>query len=297
MQQPLLNTWEGPAAEPGDQWPATWQKAGQGPLKAVAGWNGVVIWDPAVNPVDLARAYLEKTRDESCGVCTPCRVGTDQLCRIMDRICDGRGSPDDLERLKELAGMITVSSRCDIGLSLGKPLFDLLEACADDFNRVIEQGLKVPRGRYQAGVTAPCVNACPSNVDIPAYIEAIRWGKYQEALEIVRRDCPMPGTIGRVCVRPCESNCRRGLMDEPMAIKHLKRFVADREMARGPKPPVKPGQPKEAKVAVIGAGPAGLSCAYYLGLMGYRATILEKQEGPGAWPPTASPTTACPLTP
>jgi formate dehydrogenase (NADP+) beta subunit len=130
-------------------------------------------------------------------------------------------------------------------------------------------------------VTAPCMNACPSNVNVPAYLEEIRFGRWTDALAVVREDCPMPGTIGRVCVRPCESNCRRGLIDQPLAIKLLKRFLADREIAVHANPGVVSGKDKLQKVAVIGAGPAGLSCAFYLGIMGYHCTIFESQEAPG----------------
>jgi formate dehydrogenase beta subunit len=116
---------------------------------------------------------------------------------------------------------------------------------------------------------------------VPGYLEDIRLGRETEGLALVRENCPMPGTIGRVCVRPCEANCRRGLLDEPLAIRTLKRYLADREIASG-KPAEPTSAPQKAqKVAVLGAGPAGLSCAYYLGRLGYKATIFEAQEGPG----------------
>ena len=106
-------------------------------------------------------------------------------------------------------------------------------------------------------------------------------GLWEEALEIVRNDCCMPGTIGRVCVRPCEFNCRRTLVDEPIAIKALKRYVADKEEAKGVMPEFPPAEAKKDKVAIIGAGPAGIACAFYLGLRGYKTTIYEVLPEPG----------------
>ena len=107
-------------------------------------------------------------------------------------------------------------------------------------------------------------------------------GNFDQALARVREDCPMPGTIGRVCVRPCEQNCRRGLLDEPISIRALKRFLADNEIRTGARPLKQPpAEYKSDKVAVVGAGPAGLACAYYLGTMGYRTTIFEAQERAG----------------
>jgi formate dehydrogenase beta subunit len=91
----------------------------------------------------------------------------------------------------------------------------------------------------------------------------------------------MPGTIGRVCVRPCESQCRRGCLDEPLAIRGVKRFLADQEMVAGIRADITPAPCQPLKVAIVGAGPAGLSCAYYLALQGVRCTIYESQEGPG----------------
>ena len=132
-----------------------------------------------------------------------------------------------------------------------------------------------------ARVTAPCMDACPSHVDIPKYVEKIRLGQFTEALEVVRQDCPLPGTIGRVCVRPCEFSCRRTKLDEPIAIKALKRFIADHEYCNHLTPEFQTAEPKKDRVAIIGAGPAGLSCAIYLGRLGYRSTIFESLPEPG----------------
>ena len=128
---------------------------------------------------------------------------------------------------------------------------------------------------------APCTLTCPSNIDIQGYLGLTANGRFAEAVELIRRDNPMPSVIGRVCPHPCEEACRRNLVDEPIAINNIKRFVADVERGLGA-PAVKELPPRIGKkVAVIGAGPAGLSAAWYLGAAGVDVTIFEAMEKAG----------------
>jgi formate dehydrogenase beta subunit len=252
------------------------------PIKAFMGWDGMFVRDSSANIVDMTREYAAQAADQCCGHCTPCRESTYRMNDILERICEGHGTEADLDMLESLARFVIDSSYCDIGLTSPRPILDALEHARGDFIKAIQDKKPVPRGNYVAKVTAPCMNACPSHVDIPGYLEKIRLGRFEEALEIVRRDCCLPGTVGRVCVRPCEFNCRRGLLDEPISIKGLKRFVADQELSRGVEPDFSPVETKKDRVAIIGAGPAGLACAYYLGSEGYKTTILEAlPEGGG----------------
>jgi formate dehydrogenase beta subunit len=123
--------------------------------------------------------------------------------------------------------------------------------------------------------TAPCQRTCPAGINIPAYISAIRDGNYRKAIEVIKETNPLPLTCGRVCPHPCEDMCRLGKVSEPVNINHLKRFVADMEMKSGERiaPYKAPGTGK--KVAVVGGGPAGLTCAYYLARYGHTPTIFE----------------------
>ena len=196
---------------------------------------------------------------------------------ILEEICEGRGAEERLARAYELAQHVAEASRCDLGRSGGYAVLESLEQNRAAFEAAVAAGEAIPRGKYARAVVAPCMAACPAGVDIPAYVEQLRIDEVERSSEAVRKRCPMPATIGRVCVRPCEDACRRGSVDEPVAIRTLKRFVADSEAEIEPRE--LPGKPR---VAIIGAGPAGLACAYYLGLEGVKSTILEAlPEGGG----------------
>ena len=256
-------------------------------IKGFMGWDGLVIRDPEVNVVDMVRAYMEAVQGESCGKCVPCRVGTRVMLDVMNRIADGRGRMGDLDVLRRLGGFIREGSKCTVGQTGTKPVLDAIEYFRGDFEEVIKGKKKVSRGTYKVKATAPCTSACPSHLDIPTYIEYIKEGKFEESLAVIREATCLPGTLGRVCIRPCEENCRRANIDEPLSIKYLKRFVADYELDKRHTPPLVPSsEKKEDKVAIIGAGPAGLSCAYYLAVKGYPVTIFERfteSGGMAAW--------------
>ncbi|TET19998.1 MAG: FAD-binding protein, partial [Candidatus Cloacimonadota bacterium] len=124
----------------------------------------------------------------------------------------------------------------------------------------------------------PCLAACPAGVNVQGYIALIRIGKYKEALELERRDNPFPSVCGRVCSHPCEEECQRKQIDMPLAIADLKRFLADQEI-ESVQPPIK--EKRKEKVAIIGSGPSGLSCSYFLALKGYHVTVFESMHEPG----------------
>ena len=246
-------------------------------VKGFMGWDGLVLRDPGVNVVDMVRAYLDAIQGESCGKCVPCRVGTKVMLDVMNRIADGRGKKGDLDVLRSLGGFIKEGSKCTVGQTGTKPVLDAIEYFRGDFEEVIKGKKKVPRGNYKVKLTAPCMSACPSHLDIPTYVEYIKEGKFEESLAIIREGTCLPGVLGRVCIRPCEEDCRRANIDEPLSIKYLKRFVADYEIEKRHIPAITPpSEKREDKVAIIGAGPAGLSCAYYLASMGYPVTIFER---------------------
>ena len=131
--------------------------------------------------------------------------------------------------------------------------------------------------------TAPCKAACPTHISVQGYVALIAAGKYKEALRLIKQENPFPSVCGRVCNHPCEEACMRGRVEQPIDIMHLKRFVADLDLNDATKyiPEIK--EKKGKKVAVVGAGPAGLTCAYYLTIEGYDVTVYEKAPIPGGW--------------
>lgn len=128
--------------------------------------------------------------------------------------------------------------------------------------------------------TAPCKTACPAHIGVQGYIKLAAQGKYREALELIKKENPFPAVCGRICPHNCEDECTRGDIDEPIAIDEIKKFIADKELDGT----IRYIPPKRYhlgnKIAVIGAGPAGLSCAYYLAIDDYKVTVFEKQEKP-----------------
>lgn len=122
---------------------------------------------------------------------------------------------------------------------------------------------------------APCRQVCPAEIDIPGYINRIREGDYAKAVNIIRERNPLLLACGRVCPHPCEESCRRGIEDDPVSINQLKRFVADYEMVRGERYPISVAPETGKRIAVVGGGPAGLSCAYFLRRLGHQVVIFE----------------------
>lgn len=287
MRMPMIHTWKSTGNPEG--------------VRALMGWGGVIVRDNGVDVLDMLRAYYARAASESCGQCVPCRIGLKHIAAILDRLCSGtdganadganangidadvthaNGSGADVtkevERLARLAELVRDSARCDLGQTSPQPLLDVLAQAPELF-----APRKTKAGSYTALVTAPCVSACPSHVDVPGYLESIRFRRFAEGLRKVRLDCALPGVIGRVCVRPCEAACKRGKVDAPLAIRSLKRFLADEDSRVHPH--LKPGKAAVGaqKVAVAGAGPAGLACASRLLEAGVSVTIFELRAAPG----------------
>ncbi len=250
-------------------------------VKAFFGWDGIVIRDPSVDLLEMALKYSEVLAKESCGKCTPCGFGWRLVRQILEGMAKGETGPEYLKVLEDLCQFIRSSSRCSIGQTGPVPILHLIQYFGEELKERISSKRLPSGGRYRYGVTAPCLNACPANLDIPRYVEEIREGRYEESLETIMRGVCLPGTLGRVCVRPCEANCRRALVDGPIAIRLLKRFVADYRRGRALRTQVGERERSGKRVAVIGAGPAGLACAYYLALKGHGVVIFERHESPG----------------
>ncbi|MDW7740177.1 MAG: FAD-dependent oxidoreductase [Bacillota bacterium] len=248
-------------------------------IKAFIGWAGLVIIDPQYDPVRALKEYYYKMQDESCGRCIPCRVGSRVIADRLNRLVNGEGTEGDLGYLKEIATLVREGSLCELGISSPVPLLHALEYFEENFKTFLHPDKTEPdkTEEYRSILSAPCRNGCPAHINIPKYIECIKEGNYEEALAVNREKTPLVGTLGRVCVHPCESNCNRQPVDQALSIRLLKRFVADFGRKNGydatlNKPTI---DQNSNQVAVIGAGPAGINAAYQLALKGYRVTIFE----------------------
>jgi len=249
-------------------------------LGAIMGSGGLVVLDEDECMVDVARFFLEFTKDESCGKCAPCRAGIPQMLELLDKIRCGKGTMEDLTRLEELAIMIKATSLCGLGQTAPNPVLTTLRYFRNEYESHIIYK-KCPAAVCQALFKSPCQHICPVGLNVPGYISLIKEGRLEDAYKLIKQRLPFPSICGRVCHAPCEKKCRRGQIDEPIAIRHLKRFVADWAMENGLIYNPTVSEKKFEKIAVIGAGPAGLSCAYYLALYGYDVTVFEASNAAG----------------
>ena len=243
-------------------------------LGAIMGSGGLVVMDEDSCMVDVAKFFLQFTRDESCGKCTPCRAGIPKMLEILNKISQGEGTMEDLDILSELAEMIASASLCGLGQTSPNPVLSTLRHFREEYEaHIIDK--KCPAAVCQALFRTPCQHTCPVELDIPGYVSLIKEGKFVEAYCLIKQRNPFPSICGRVCHHPCEFKCRRAQIDEPVAIKDLKRFAADYALELGFEyvPEVK--ERKEERIAIIGAGPAGLSAAWDLGMEGYQVTVFD----------------------
>lgn len=248
---------------------------GKQPLKAFMGWDGVILFDQNVDIVTMTAEYMKRVQTlYCCGRCTPGKKGTKVLMDMLQGVLNGTTVEAELETVGELAEQLK-NCKCTLCQSATVPVFDAVKYFREDFIERLK-GLK-PRteSRYLHKITAPCMDRCPSHIDIPKYIEEIRNYQFADALATIRENMPMPAVCGRVCPHPCESACRRKNVDDAVNIMVLKRSASDYEWMHNIKPPMEMPPAKGKKVAIVGAGPAGLACAYYLGLNGYRSTVYE----------------------
>lgn len=249
---------------------------------AYMGWGGIVILSEPYDIVELTYEYARALQKSSCAKCFPCRTGTKVIEDILLGILEGRGTTEDLAHLGRLCDSISANSKCGIGQLGPTALEHAVKYFAADFSKYITGERKRSGFQYPWKMTAPCTSACPTGMDIPLYIEYIKDNDPQGSLSTIRQASPMASSLGRACFHPCENNCRRANVDQPIAICKLKRFAWDYEDLRDVEQPANPDKhARPEKVAMIGAGIASLAAGYYLALKGYRITIFEKLARPG----------------
>jgi putative selenate reductase YgfK subunit len=202
------------------------------------------------------------------------RQKAEECLRLMEDVSWGRGGPNHYHAMESLAELLIEEGPDSGCIAAGQMILKALIDHREVFNSHIDTRI-CPTGECVKLAPAPCQMACPAGIDVPSYVTLIGMGHDAEAIDLIREDNPFPWVCGLVCTNPCEFMCVRGRMDSPIAIKYLKGFAAERAMSEMRyKNPVR-ARSNGHKVCVIGAGPGGLTAAYYLALQGYQVTVVE----------------------
>ncbi|MEG0051409.1 MAG: FAD-dependent oxidoreductase [Terrisporobacter sp.] len=207
---------------------------------------------------DMVRSnYVSKVDKDKCVACGECVVNcpTNAL-KLGQKLCSSKPVVDKIERKETPRNTKWTEERWN-------------EDYRTNREDVVESG------------TSPCKTACPAHIAVQGYIKLASQGKYKDALELIKKENPFPAICGRICPRKCESACTRGDLDSPLAIDEIKKFIAEQDLKEEHRFIPKKRHDYGKKIAVIGGGPAGLSCAYYLAIDGYKVTVFEKQEALG----------------
>ena len=249
---------------------------------SIMGSGGMIVMDERTCVVDVAKYFMNFLKSESCGKCFTCRKGTQRMYEILDDITKGKATMDQLDLLEELALVVKDTTMCGLGQTASNPVLSTIKYFRDEYiDHIKNKHCKA--GVCKDIVGAPCQATCPIGTEAWRYVAHIARGEYEQAYIALREANPFPSVCARVCSHPCEKMCRAGvLMGEPVAIRALKRFITDQIDPSVYKPIRKIKEnANDNKVAVIGAGPAGLTAAHKLSLMGYKVTVFEKDSEPG----------------
>ena len=249
------------------------------PTKAFIANRGFLVLDPDISLAGALCQYMSHAAGESCGRCTPCRVGTQRMRDLLKGVVNGSAPAGVFKELEELAEQVSSTSLCGLGQSCARALLDALRNFRDEL-RPLSPAQAVFQHSF-AYTTAPCVEACPSKIDVPKYIDGVKGGKFDFALGVILEKYSMAATCGRVCVRFCEDACRRAGAEGAVGIRMLKRYAADQALANDRLKFTRPAVQHKQRVAVIGAGPAGITCAYKLLLDGFQVDVFDAQRSSG----------------
>jgi NADH-quinone oxidoreductase subunit F len=238
---------------------------------AIMGSAGMTVIDEDTCMVDTVRSFMSFCQEEDRDKDTGCRAETKHMTEILQRICQGKGREGEIELLEDLAQKIREIASCTLGKTAPNLILSTIRYFRHEYEaHVLDK--RCPAAVCSGLFRSPCQHLCPVAMDAPAYIALIRAGRIDDAYRVLKRTNPFPSVCGRVCGHDCQTRCRRGQLDEPVAIMHLKRFITDH--AKRPKAEPLPIIRKE-KVAIIGAGPSGLTAALELKKRGYGVTVYE----------------------
>ncbi|MBZ5688497.1 MAG: FAD-dependent oxidoreductase [Acidobacteriia bacterium] len=255
-------------------------------LGSIMGSGGMVVMDEDNCMVDVARYFIEFTHSESCGKCIPCRVGLNKCLRILNRVTEGAGTAHHLEILDELSRYIRDCSLCGLGQTAPNPVLTTLRHFRNEFEDHI-LAHRCTAGVCEELALSPCENSCPLHMNIPRFLQLYKENRLEDAFLSVILDNPLPSSTGRVCQHPCDSRCRRQTLDQAVNMREVHRFIADsifssdkyESMIR--QITARKLEPTGRKIAVVGAGPAGLTAAFYLSMLGHEVTVYDSKSEAG----------------
>lgn len=225
---------------------------------------------PGVCPVAVQLSLLEASACQTCGKCVPCRDGAPALAKLLRKIATFRAVSEDLDRVRVLARTLRDTADCAIGYEAGRAVLEGLDAFADEYENHVSKGACAPGVAQKV----PCEALCPAHVNVPAYIALAKRGDCAGAIAAIREDNPFPTACALVCEHPCETRCRRTVIDAPVNIRGIKKYVVDQVRADEVPVPARHA-PSGKRVAIVGGGPSGLTCAYFLALMGHEVRVFE----------------------
>lgn len=248
-------------------------------LGSIMGSGGMIAIDDKVCIVDFAKYFLQFVQSESCGKCVPCRIGTKRMLEILEKITSGKGEIEDIDKLEKLGNVIKEASLCGLGQTAPNPVLTTIKYFRNEYIEHILLNY-CRAGQCKEITYAFCENSCPAGIRVPDYIQAIMEKDFLKAYKIICESIPFPSLCGRACYAPCENVCRRGEIDQPVKIRMLKRFVSDYAWRENVSlknfMEIKPEINK--KVAIVGGGICGLTCAWILSQEGVEVHIYEKEN-------------------
>lgn len=228
---------------------------------------------PGMCAVAMQLDLLRAGGCQTCGKCVPCREGIAHIETLLEEVLAFDVEPDVLDEIRAQAAVVRDTADCAIGWHAAEVLLAGLNTFKEEFENHVKQG----KCREGVAQTVPCETLCPAHVNVPAYIALAGLGDYAGAIGMIRKDNPFPTACAFVCEHPCEKRCRRTLIDAPINIRGIKKFAVD-QLAADQVPTPAPAAPTGKKVAIVGGGPSGLTCAYFCALMGHEVHVLEMRK-------------------
>ena len=247
---------------------------------AVVGSSSLNVLDDSACIVEVTRLSISFLADESCGKCVPCRIGTKRMLEILTRITQGEAEMGDIDLLEQMATSIKDTALCGLGQTATNSVLTSIKHFRDEYESHIRDK-HCHAAVCDSLAKSPCQNSCPASINVPEYVALAGKNEYGRCLELIRKRNPFSSVCGHICNHPCEILCRRGDLEESIAIKDIKRFASDFDPKLRKEFSGKPVDSTGKKVAVIGGGPGGLTAAFFLRLWGHEVVVFEALSVPG----------------